>query len=438
MRKMKDSGIEWIGEIPEDWEVCKLKNISDIYTGNSIKDNEKGLYSDMNNAYPYIATKDIDLNTSSANYKNGMYTKKDDINFKIAPKNSSLLCIEGGSAGKKITYLTEPVSFVNKLCCFTPRRINSKYQFYYLQSPSFISEFNLNMSGLIGGVSMGKLKEFPIINPPLEEQELISDYLDKKVQEIDNIISKTQETIEEYKKYKQSVITEAVTKGLNPNVEMKDSGIEWIGEIPKEWDIVSIKNVISDIKDGTHGSYNRVDFGKPLLSAKNITEDGIIMSNNESQISESDYFNIVSNGYPKQNDILMCCVGTVGRACIYEYNYPIAFQRSVAFLRCNNLIYNKFLLYYLRSKPCEIDVNLLINKSAQSGIYMNNIKKINIVLPPLQKQQQIINYIDKKCTEIDNLIIKKQELVTQLETYKKSLIYECVTGKKEVALAYAY
>ena len=123
-RQMKDSGVEWIGEIPKDWKIRKIKNIADIYTGNSIKDNEKEKYLDSENAIPYISTKEIDLNTSRINYTNGMYTKKGDCSFKVAKKGSTLMCIEGGSAGKKISYLLQDVSFVNKLCCFRSNIIN--------------------------------------------------------------------------------------------------------------------------------------------------------------------------------------------------------------------------------------------------------------------------------------------------------------------------
>lgn len=442
MREMKDSGIEWIGKIPEDWEICKLKNTSDIYTGNSIKDNEKGLYSDMNNAYPYIATKDIDLNTSSANYKNGMYTKKDDNNFKIAPKNSSLLCIEGGSAGKKITHLTEAVTFVNKLCCFTPKKINSKYQFYYLQSPSFISEFNLNMSGLIGGVSMGKLKEFPIINPPLEEQELIADYLDEKVQEIDNIISKTQETIEEYKKYRQSVITEAVTKGLNPNVEMKDSGIEWIGEIPRDWVIAKLKTLTTQIIDGTHSTPNYVSEGIPFLRVTDISSlnnyNTKIDFENVAKITHEEHNELIKRCKPEKGDLLVSKNGTIGVPKIVDWDCDFSIFVSLCLIKIKRNIDVNFLYYYFKSSLINMEISIGGKTGTITNLHLNKIREFNIPFPIKEEQMNIVNYLNKKCSQIDSLIAKKQQLITQLETYKKSLIYEYVTGKKEVALSYAY
>ena len=162
MRKMKDSGIEWIGTIPNDWHICKFKNSVHIYNGNSIKDENKINYDDPCDAIPYIATKDIALESHIIDYNNGMYTKKEDNAFKVAPQYSILLCIEGGSAGRKIGFVNQDVSFINKLCCFYSESMNNKYLFYLMQSSAFTEEFKLSLSGMIGGVSVNELKEFPL------------------------------------------------------------------------------------------------------------------------------------------------------------------------------------------------------------------------------------------------------------------------------------
>jgi type I restriction enzyme S subunit len=122
---------------------------------------------------------------------------------------------------------------------------------------------------------------------------------------------------------------------MNAYPEYKESGIDWLGKIPSHWIVAKLGRVLEGIQDGTHGSYNRVDIGYPLLSEKNVTEDGIIISDNESLINETDYRNIIANGYPQKGDIAMCCVATIGRGCIYQLDEPQAFQRSVTFLRIN-------------------------------------------------------------------------------------------------------
>ena len=249
---MKNSGVEWIGEIPDDWEVSKTKYLADLYTGNSIKDEEKDLYEDKDNAIPYISSKDIDVIFSTADYENGMYVKVSDNSFSRAPASSSLMCIEGGSAGKKKTFLKQEVCFVNKLCCFNPFDINPKFLFYCLNSPNYEEEFRFNISGMIGGVSVGKLNQFILPKPPKETQQKIASYLDSKCSKIEEAIQNQQQVIEKLKAYKQSLITEAVTgkikiqngKACGKYEEYKDSGVEWIGEIPSGWEPIKAKYFI--------------------------------------------------------------------------------------------------------------------------------------------------------------------------------------------------
>ena len=237
--EMKDSGVKWIGKIPSDWEISKFKYVSELYTGNSIKDTEKDNYLDEENAYPYIATKDISIDYNTINYRNGMYTKISDKNFRVANTNSILLCIEGGSAGRKISYLNHDVSFVNKLCCMKPNKIQNKFQYHYCNSDIFKNEFSLNISGLIGGVSVNALKNFLIVTPKINEQEKIANFLDEKTSQFNLIISKKEELIQRLEEAKKSLISEVVTGKVKvvktddgyelvnrSSEEMKDSGVE--------------------------------------------------------------------------------------------------------------------------------------------------------------------------------------------------------------------
>lgn len=430
----KDSGIAWIGEIPGDWEVCRLKDTSSLYTGNSIKDEKKDYYEDKNDARPYIATKDIDATYMTANYENGLYIKHADNNFRVAPPFSSLMCIEGGSAGRKKTFIDREVSFVNKLCCFAPLKgVIGKYIYYFLCSPNFEDIFNSKITGLIGGVNIPTLKNIECLLPPLSVQQSISSFLDTKCGEIDSLISIQEEMISELLAYKQSVITEAVTKGLDKKAKMKNSGVEWIGDIPEEWEVIKIQYLNQGLTDGTHGTYNRVDKGRLLLSSKNVREKDLLITDSESQISEEDYQSIISNGFPKKGDLLMCCIGaSIGRCIIYKYDETYAFQRSVIFIRCNKLIKPELLRYNLLSNNSLLQELFLINQSAQAGLYQGQVKEIKVIVPPISKQKQIIDYLDEKTSQIDSLIALKQSKIESLKEYKKSIIYEYVTGKKRV------
>ena len=209
--------------------------------------------------------------------------------------------------------------------------------------------------------------------------------------------------------------------------EMKDSGVEWIGEIPQDWNVCKIKRIAEGLTDGTHGTYERTSEGCLLLSAKNVFEDGLHIGENESLISKEDYKSIISNGFPRENDVLLCCVGTIGRCTVYKEKEPIAFQRSVIFIRCNNRMLPSFLNYNLQSPSTLIQEKLSVYKSAQEGIYQGAVKELQIVLPEIKQQKRIIDYLDAKCSKIDEIIERQKAIIEKLKEYKLSIITEAVT-----------
>ena len=210
---LKNSGIDWIGEIPAHWEIRRLKDIANFYTGNSLNESEKEIYGENRNpnSLPYIGTKDVERNKSQINYNSGYSIPNDDTSFAIAPKGATLICVEGGSAGKKIGFLEQDVCFVNKLCCAKSLIDNDKFVYYYFNTNLFVNQFNRLLQGMIGGVSINKIKCMLFFVPPIEEQQAIADYLDEKTAEIDEQISNIDKKINTYKRLKQSLIDEVVT-----------------------------------------------------------------------------------------------------------------------------------------------------------------------------------------------------------------------------------
>lgn len=422
---MKDSGIEWIGMIPEDWKIHKVKNIANIYTGNSIKDSDKDKYQVFDNSNPYIATKQIDTITSAVNYDDGIYIPKNDNFFKIAKKDSTLMCIEGGSAGKKIAFLNQDVAFVNKLCCFEPKKINSKFMYYYLKSPAFNIEFTSHITGLIGGVSKSEIKEFKILCPSIDEQKKIVNFLSQKISEIDFVINVAKETIEDYKKYKQIVITETVIRGLNSDVEMKDSEVGWIRKIPKHWNI----NMLSQIfyqhknrnKDLSITNLLSLSYGK--IKRKDI-------NSNQGLLPESfDNYNIVEKGdivlrlTDLQNDHKSLRVGYVNEQGIITSAYIT--------LRSRQKVETEYYYYYLYA----FDIHkgfYGMGSGIRQGLNFDELKNFKIISPSIDEQKEIVEFLNAKSSEIEYMILEKEILIKNLEEYKKSLIYEYVTGKKEV------
>lgn len=412
--KYKDSGIEWIGKIPDSWNNVRLRFLCNIQTGNkdTVDKNEYG-------EYPFYVRSPIIERIDTYSFDG----------------EAILTAGDGVGAGKVFHYVNGKFDYHQRVYnLHNFNKICAKFLFYYLKENFYKEIEQSNAKSTVDSIRLPMLLDFPIVfAKDLKEQEAIAGYLDRKCGAIDETIEKQKSVIEKLKEYKQSIITQAVTKGLDKSAPMKDSGIEWIGQIPQHWRVVNLKNVLTNIKDGTHGTFQRVLNGEYLLSAKNISEKGISISYNESLISIEDYKSIISNGFPTKGDILICCVGTIGRCCIYNFDKPLAFQRSVSFLRCNNMISNKFLLYVLKSNIVQIQLNQYANVSAQAGIYMGMLKVVKIPISLDKKdQEQIAEFLDKKCSEIDKTIEDKEKLIEKLVEYKKSLIYECVTGKRKV------
>ena len=436
MKEMKNSGIEWIGKIPIEWTICRFKNIANIYNGNSIKDEDKEKYEDANDAIPYIATKDVDVTFQTIAYDNGMYVKKDDTGFKRAPKNSTLLCIEGGSAGKKIAFTNQDVCFINKLCCFYSESICNKFLFYYMLSPAFAVEFKNHLSGLIGGVSISEIKDFSIVLPKNEEQQKIASFLDRKCAEIDAVIDKTKATIEEYKKLKQSVITEAVTKGIRGDRPMKDSGIECIGEIPKSFSKYRIKNIGEIFGRIGFRGYTTDDLveegnGAITLSPSNLKD----MTMNYSKLSYLSWEKYEESPEIKiyDGDILMVKTGSSYGKTALVTDLPLESTINPQLVVIKNIsIDSKFLLYCFQTPYFLDQVENAVVGGTIPTMSQEKINNFFVFVPELKEQKEIAEYLDEKCAEIDTLIAKKTALLEEIESYKKSVIYEYVTGKKEV------
>ena len=439
---MKNSGVEWIGEIPEDWKVSKTKYLTKLYTGNSIKDEEKDLYEDKADAIPYISSKDINAIFSTTNYENGMYVKHSDNSFVRAPAGSTLMCIEGGSAGKKKTFLNQEVCFVNKLCCFSPIKIDNKFLFYCLNSPNYEEEFRFNIAGMIGGVSVGKLNQFILPKPPKSTQQRIATYLDKKCSKIEETIQNQQQVIEKLKAYKQSLITEAVTgkikiengRACGEYESYKDSGVEWIGKIPSEWEVKKLKYIADSFSKGSgitkeeiviNGDIPCVRYGE-LYTKYDYHFTECQTRTNLGIIETPKYF---SHG-----DVLFTCTGEL----VEEIGKSIAYLGNEKCLAGGDIIVLKhsqdpmFMGFALDSKYVQGQKSFGKTKLKVVHISSGEIARLLIVLPPKEEQKEIADSLDKKCTAIDTVIEQKQSLIEKLTEYKKSLIYECVTGKKEI------
>ena len=426
-RKMKDSGIEWIGEIPEGWEIRKIKNNFMIYAGATPK-SEKAEYWD--GGIPWITPADFKTTDKYVSYGRKSLTALgyDSCGTTLVPAGS-IIFSKRAPVGSVVIAKNTLCTNQGCLACIPNDAVNSTY-FYYCMS-IFTEQFELVSAGTtFKEIAASTFASFLLPCPPLSQQNEIVNFLDKESSRIDSMLSKTRSSIEEYKKLKQAVITQAVTKGVRGEREMKDSGVEWIGEIPKEWICEKIKYATS-ISRGLFNHRPRNDEryynGKyPFIQTgdvANATKYIVSYSQTLNELGKA-----VSKEFPK-GTLTMTIAANVGDVAIL--NFDAYFPDSVVGFIPNKNIRTLYLFYVFSSMKDEFTRTAI--KSTQLNLNIDRVKETFIpVTLSVNEQCEIENYLESKCAEIDGLIAKKEQLVKELESYKKSLIYEVVTGKQEV------
>lgn len=424
MRKMKDSGVEWIGEIPVDWKLSKIGSVYD-------ERNEK--VSDKDFA-PLSVTKQgivpqLETAAKTDNGDNRKLIRKDD--FVINSRSD-----RRGSCG--ISEYEGSCSLINTVLKPQTNMCNRYYGFVF-KSDGFADEYYRWGHGIVDDLWSTKwidMKSIYIPAPDIIEQERLADYLDAKCSKIDEIIEKQQAIIEKLKEYKLSIITEAVTKGLNPDVEMKDSGNIEIGKIPSISKPTKLKHLCNTQGRIGFKGYTTADLvdegeGAYTLGASHLN-NGKIDLTDPVFISWEKYYESPEI-MVKQNDILIVQRGsTIGKVAIVDKNYgEVTINPSLVLINKIH-IDSKYLLYALSARYIVNYINLIGTTTAIPMISQKQINDLVIIVPPDSIQISVVKYLDEKCGKIDANILKKQKLIDKLQEYKKSLIYEVVTGKKEV------
>lgn len=425
-RKMKDSGIEWIKSIPVNWECKRGKQLF-------IETNERSIAG----TEELLTVSHITGVTPRRQKNVNMFMSESLTGYKI--------CHPGDIAANTMWLWQGAVGVSNYHGVISPsyntyrQRTNdydSKYLDYLLRIQPLIDTY----AAYSTGITLSRLRLYPesflsiyFIVPPLTEQQHISSYLDVHCSEIDAMLSKTRSSIEEYKKLKQAVITQAVTKGVHGNREMKDSGVAWIGEIPKEWGRTKIKMIASFFNGDRTSRYPQpsdfVDSGVAFLTSRNIDSDEVDLS--ETKYITEDKYKSLSGAKIQIDDIIFCLRGSVGKCAINRTLSCGTVASSLATIRPKD-IYPKYLLYFLLSNIASTQTTIFMNGTCAANLSAENVGNYYITLPISTEQKEIADYLDAKCAEIDKLIAKKEQLVKEMESYKKSLIYEVVTGKREV------
>ena len=428
MREMKDSGIEWIGAIPQDWKTDRLQwHLKEINVSNNP-----------------IQTKNILSLTIEAGVipyaekgNQGNKAKEDYSQYKIALPDTlvinSMNVIIGAVGISQYFGCVSPVYYV-----FEPiEGTDLRYIYYLFTNTGFQKEMRKYAKGILEirlRISSNDMLKRIVPSPPFKEQQRIADYLDKMCAEIDTVLEKTRASIEEYKKLKQAVITQAVTKGIRGDRPMKDSGIEWIGDIPAEWEIRKIFRAINKVGDIDHYMPDSVDDGIPYLMTGDLQEKlSDVNLKRCKKVSFQDYEMLSSKISVSKGDVIFARYATIGTVCFVDTEDNILVSYACLIIKPNSsLLYGEFLFYYLKSTAFLEEIKQYIKANTQANVGLDSVSKAKIALPSVHEQQKIVEYLRDKCKKIDALIAKKQQYLTEIENYKKSLIYEYVTGKKEV------
>lgn len=432
-RAMKDSGIAWIGEIPEEWEVCPLKN---VIQWKSEKNHEDSTVLSLYRDYGVIPkdSRDDNHNVTSLDTSGYKYVQPGDLVI------NKMKAWQGSIAVSDFEGIVSPAYHV---CAITNPRINKRYLHHLLRNPAYLPEYLRLSTGMrVGQWDLGfdDFKNIPIVVPSLTDQERITHYIDQECTRIDAVIEQTRASIKEYKKLKQAVITQAVTKGIRPNRPLKDSAVKWIGRIPEEWSLTPFRHVLHERNEknspviSTERLSLSIDVGVTLYSEKTTNLDRFK--------DDFEQYKLAHVGDLVMNSMNMI----VGATGVSEYYGCVSPAYYTFYDDTPDHITTKFCEYVFRSKTM-----LRVLYSLGKGIYAivrgddrvntcrlkvsrEDLRSIIMPMPKVDEQREIIGYLDKKTKEIDALITQKEKMIDEIERYKRAIVYEYVTGKKEVML----
>jgi type I restriction enzyme, S subunit len=404
----KDSGVKWIGGIPSGWSLKRLKFLFSLEGG---KDPKK--IQQEGGEFPIFGT-------------GGEVGRGTDFLFN---KPSILLGRKGTIDKPFVVY--EPF-WVSDVMYYTVQKSQMEPE-YLLLMFTFIPFGYYKYGSTQPSMSRVDYENMYFPDPPLQEQQQISNYLDHKTRQIDTLIEKTQQTIELLKEQRTSLINRIVTKGLNPNVEMKDSGVEWIGGIPVHWISTRIKYYLYEVIDTEHKTVTFYDNGDYSVVRTTNIKNGKLVTDGIKKTNYDGFLEWTRRGIPSPGDVLLTREGPVGECCIVPFGFDFCMGQRVVWLKVKTKeLVPQLLVHAIYSEQSKLFMDNISLGSTLSHLNMSEIGNIPIFIPPFQEQQQIVDYLDKETTKIDTLIEKENQRIDLLKEYRQSLISEVVTGKVDV------
>lgn len=427
--EMKDSGIEYVGAIPKDWDLVRLR----AYFGERKKKNKDGNETNLLSlSYGRIIRKNIDktdgllpasFNTYNIVEKNDIIIRPTDLQNDKRSLRTGLVTEQGIITSAYIDLM--PIG-----------NVDSRFVHYLLHSYDILKVFYNMGSGVRQGLNYSEFSKLKVPMPLLSEQQAIADYLDETCSKIDEIIEEAKASIDEYENLRQSIIYEILTKGPDDNVEMKDSGVEWIGKVPSHWMIGKVKYGTTKVGSGKTpkgGAEVYMTSGVMFLRSQNIYNDGLRLDNPYYISEEID--EEMKNTRVQKNDVLLNITGgSIGRCCIFDGSIPNAnVNQHVCIIRVNSSVFLPEYMHLFWISPIgQISIKSYQTGGNREGMSAEAIKNTPIPIIPIGEQRRIVDLIKPKIDDFNSLIAEKESLINDLEAYKKSLIYEVVTGKRRM------
>ncbi len=420
----RESGAEWLGEIPRDWPMLFLSQVATQVKNKNTQLEEQNL---LSLSYGRIKRKPIDTNGGllPASFDGYNIIEKNDIVLRLTDLQNDHTSLRVGLSPERGIITSAYVTL-------RPRDKDTALYLYYILHTFDIRKGLYGMgSGVRQGLNYEEIKKIQIPFPSTSEQSAIASYLDDKVTRIDTLISEAKASIEEYKAWKASIIYEAVTKGLDPCVEMKDSGVEWIGRIPSHWNVARVKNVADVLRGGSP---------RPIEDYLTDDPDGLNWIKIGDTIKGQRYIKAVKqkirrNGLSKtrlvhKGDLLLTNSMSFGQPYILDIDGCI--HDGWVCLSNIRIAKKEFLYYYLCSDLCMTQFKQQVAGGVVQNLNIDKIGSTIILLPPIGEQEKIVEHLDSLVSRIGEIISEKESLISDLEAYKKSLIFEVVTGKRKV------
>lgn len=432
----KDSGVKWIGTVPSDWEINKIKYIA-VLKG---RIGWQGLTSDeYTDEGAYLIT-GVDFENGGINWDSCVHVpmRRWEEARDIQIEDGDLLITKDGTIGKVaiVSGCTAPTSLNSGvLRISTIDGYDRRFLYWVLQSDVFWTWFADKNAGnsTIQHLYQGDFAEFKYAIPPIDEQRAIATFLDAECAKIDSIINDLERQIILLQKYRKSVITKAVTKGIDDSVKLKESGISWMGCIPANWNLTRLKYVAEllngDRSDNYPNADDLVDEGIVFIASNNIHDLTVnTTSSNCKYISEEKY-NLLRGAKLRINDIVYCLRGSVGMCAINKSEAEGAIASSLVVIRSKD-INADYLNYYLQSCYNDFLTDLYTNGSCAANLSAEDVSTYHVTIPPIDEQNEIVKFLDIKCRQINAVVSDKQVQLNKILNHKQSLIYEYVTGKK--------